>query len=77
MPGLSDVRRTELVKEALAAYARRDDGGYGLENVKQLTGLVYGCTELPSEGHLKLYQRPIFWAVAVALVFAVLNILFW
>ena len=44
---------------------------------KELVGLVYGCTELPSEGHLKLYQRPIFWAVAVALVFAVLNIVFW
>jgi solute:Na+ symporter, SSS family len=44
---------------------------------KQLVGLVYGCTELPSEGHLRLYQRPIFWAMAVALVFAVLNILFW
>ena len=28
----------------------------------QLVGLVYGATELPSEGHLRLYQRPIFWA---------------
>jgi SSS family solute:Na+ symporter len=44
---------------------------------RQLAGLVYGCTELPSEGHLPLYQRPAFWAVAVAMVFVVLNILFW
>jgi solute:Na+ symporter, SSS family len=44
---------------------------------KELTGLVYGATLIPSEGHLALYQRPIFWAVAVALVFAVLNIIFW
>jgi SSS family solute:Na+ symporter len=43
----------------------------------KLAGLVYGCTELPDEGHLPMYQRPIFWAVLVALVFAVLNIIFW
>jgi len=44
---------------------------------KQLAGLVYGCTEVPAEGHLPLWQRPIFWAAAVAVVFFVLNILFW
>ena len=43
----------------------------------QLVGLVYGCTVLPSEGHLKLYQRPIFWAVVVAVVLVVANIIFW
>jgi len=43
----------------------------------ELVGLVYGCTVLPSEGHLKLYQRPIFWAVVVALVLVVANIIFW
>ena len=43
----------------------------------RLVGLVYGCTEVPSEGHLRLYQRPIFWAGLVAVVFVVLNILFW
>ena len=32
----------------------------------ELQGLVYGATEIPSEGHLPLYQRPIFWAVIVA-----------
>jgi len=44
---------------------------------KELVGLVYGCTELPSEGHLPIYQRPIFWAGAVAAVFVVLNVIFW
>ncbi len=44
---------------------------------KELTGLVYGCTEVPSEGHLPLYKRPIFWAAVVAVVFVVLNILVW
>jgi solute:Na+ symporter, SSS family len=43
----------------------------------ELRGLVYGATDIPSEAHLPLYKRPIFWAVIVALVFAVLNIIFW
>jgi solute:Na+ symporter, SSS family len=44
---------------------------------KQLVGLVYGCTEMPSEGDLKLYQRPAFWAAIVAVIFVILQILFW
>jgi SSS family solute:Na+ symporter len=43
----------------------------------ELVGLVYGATELPSEGHLPLYQRPIFWAAVVFVVFIILNIIFW
>jgi solute:Na+ symporter, SSS family len=43
----------------------------------ELRGLVYGATDIPSEAHLALYQRPIFWAVIVAWVCAVLNIIFW
>ena len=45
--------------------------------VAALTGLVYGCTEVPSERHLPVYQRPIFWAGVVGAVFVVLNIVFW
>ncbi len=44
---------------------------------KELTNLVFGCTEIPSEGHLPLWQRPIFWAGVVAVVFIALNIIFW
>jgi SSS family solute:Na+ symporter len=44
---------------------------------EQLEGLVYGCTKIPSEGDLPLYLRPMFWAVVIALVFAILNIIFW
>ena len=34
----------------------------------ELAGLVYGCTEIPSERELRLTQRPIFWgAVGLAL----------
>ena len=44
---------------------------------EQLVGLVYGCTKIPSEGDMPLYQRPIFWAGVVAVVFVILNIIFW
>ena len=44
---------------------------------KRLVGLVYGCTEVPSEGHLPIYKRPVFWAGVVAAVFVVFNVLFW
>jgi SSS family solute:Na+ symporter len=43
----------------------------------QLTGLVYGCTEVPGEHDIPLLRRPIFWAGVVAAVFFVLNYLFW
>ncbi len=43
----------------------------------ELTGLVYGATEIPSEGHLPLYQRPIFWAGVVFVIFIILNVIFW
>jgi len=42
-----------------------------------LEGLVYGCTVLPSEEHLPMWKRPIFWAVAVAIVFTIMNLIFW
>jgi len=44
---------------------------------KELVGLVYGCTKLPSEGDLRLYERPVFWACVVGVVFVILNIIFW
>jgi SSS family solute:Na+ symporter len=43
----------------------------------QLFGLVRGCTELPSEGHLSILKRPVFWAVVILIIFAALNIIFW
>jgi SSS family solute:Na+ symporter len=43
----------------------------------ELTGLVRGCTEIPSEGDMPLYKRPIFWAAIVFVVFVALNIIFW
>jgi SSS family solute:Na+ symporter len=43
----------------------------------ELKNLVYGCTDIPSEGDLPLWQRPIFWAGVVAAAFIALNIIFW
>ena len=42
-----------------------------------LTGLVYGATDIPSEQHVPVYKRPIFWAAVVAAAFFILNFLFW
>jgi SSS family solute:Na+ symporter len=43
----------------------------------ELKNLVYGCTDIPSEGDLPVWQRPIFWAGVVLVVFIALNIIFW
>ncbi len=43
----------------------------------QLSGLVYGLTEVPAVGDVPLYQKPLFWAGVVAIVFVILNIIFW
>jgi SSS family solute:Na+ symporter len=43
----------------------------------ELTGLVMGVTDIPSEGDLSLWQRPAFWAVAVSIVFVIFNVIFW
>jgi SSS family solute:Na+ symporter len=42
----------------------------------ELVGLVYGATEIPSEGHLPLYRRPIFWAGIVFAILVALNAIF-
>ena len=44
---------------------------------RELVGLVYGCTDVPGEGHLPVYQRPLFWAGIVAAVFVAIQIIFW
>jgi solute:Na+ symporter, SSS family len=45
--------------------------------VSELKGLVYGATEIPSESHVSLLHRPIFWAAVVAFALIGLNLLFW
>ena len=43
----------------------------------ELRGLVYGLTDLPDEGGVPFFKRPIVWAGAVAVGFVVLNVIFW
>jgi SSS family solute:Na+ symporter len=45
--------------------------------VSELQGLVYGLAELPSEGAMPIYRRPIFAAAIVAVIFVGLNLVFW
>jgi SSS family solute:Na+ symporter len=43
----------------------------------ELRGLVYGVTEIPSEGYVSTLRRPWFWAAVVGVIFVVLNVVFW
>jgi SSS family solute:Na+ symporter len=43
----------------------------------ELNGLVYGATVIPHDGAITLWQKPIFWAIVVSVVFFILNIIFW
>ena len=43
----------------------------------EMNGLVYGCTEIPSEKAVSLIHRPMFWAAIVTIVFFILNIYVW
>jgi solute:Na+ symporter, SSS family len=43
----------------------------------ELAGLVYGETEIPEVGDVPFYQKPLFWAGIVVVVFFILNIIFW
>jgi solute:Na+ symporter, SSS family len=45
--------------------------------LSELQGLVYGATDIPSEGNLPLIHRPAFWATVVIVIFVVVNIIFW
>jgi len=45
--------------------------------LEELKGLVYGATEIPKEDQVSIFHRPVFWAVIVAMVFVILQIIFW
>jgi SSS family solute:Na+ symporter len=44
---------------------------------EKLAGLVYGVTPIPHDGSKTIWEKPIFWAIVVIVVFFVLNLLFW
>jgi SSS family solute:Na+ symporter len=58
---------TVTVIVSLATRPKSDD---------ELTGLVYGATTIPNDGANSLFQKPIFWAAVVAVVFVALQIVF-
>lgn len=41
-----------------------------------LANLVYGVTPLPDDGAKNLWEKPIFWAIIVIVVFFILNLIF-
>jgi SSS family solute:Na+ symporter len=43
----------------------------------ELNGLVYGLTEVPHVAEVPFYEKPLFWAGVVGVVFFILNIIFW
>jgi solute:Na+ symporter, SSS family len=43
----------------------------------QLAGLVYGVTPIPDDGATTIWQKPIFWAIIVIVIFFILNLIFW
>ena len=45
--------------------------------VAELEGLVYGVVPLPVEHDDHWYQKPIVWAGVIAVLFVILNIIFW
>ena len=44
---------------------------------EQLAGLVYGVTPIPHDGSTTIWQKPIFWAIVVIVIFFILNLIFW
>jgi solute:Na+ symporter, SSS family len=43
----------------------------------ELTDLVYGLTPIPHEEKVSIFHSPVFWGVIVAIVFVILQIIFW
>jgi SSS family solute:Na+ symporter len=44
---------------------------------EQLSGLVYGVTPIPDDGSKTIWEKPIFWAIVVIVIFFILNLIFW
>ncbi len=43
----------------------------------ELTNVVYGLTPIPKTQHVSWIQSPLFWGAVVAIVFVILQIIFW
>jgi hypothetical protein len=43
----------------------------------ELADLVYGLTPIPHEAKVSMFHSPVFWGVVVAVVFLILQVIFW
>jgi len=43
----------------------------------ELKDLVYGLAPIPKDEHVSMFHSPAFWGVVVAIVFVILQIIFW
>jgi SSS family solute:Na+ symporter len=43
----------------------------------ELANLVYGLTPIPHEEKASMFHSPVFWGVVVAIVFLILQVIFW
>jgi SSS family solute:Na+ symporter len=43
----------------------------------ELADLVYGLTSIPHEEKVSMFHSPVFWGVVVAVVFLILQVIFW
>jgi SSS family solute:Na+ symporter len=43
----------------------------------ELEGLVYGASRIPEEHDEHWYQRPVVWAGLIAVIFVIVNVIFW
>jgi solute:Na+ symporter, SSS family len=43
----------------------------------ELKDLVYGLTPVPKDEHVTIFHSPVFWGAVVAIVFVILQIIFW
>jgi SSS family solute:Na+ symporter len=43
----------------------------------ELKDLVYGLTPIPRDENVSMFHSPVFWGAVVAVVFVILQIIFW
>ena len=43
----------------------------------ELKDVVYGLTPIPKTEHANIFHSPVFWATLVAVIFVILQIIFW
>jgi len=43
----------------------------------ELKDLVYGLTPIPKQQHVSIFHSPLFWGAVVAIVFLILQVIFW